>query len=389
MPRAKYKKRPDGRYQTKVYIGTEDGKPKYRYLYAATVAELERKAEELRYTHHKGGDVLSGDLPFSTWAERFLRLKESKVSPAYYSGIRSRTKFWCDALGNTPMSKITRSDLQMHLDGLSRPSPSRKKPAAKKTLVDYKCTAAAVFALAISDRAIYYNPAEHLEVDRHAEQTHRRALTAEEQRWILDTPHRAQTAAMIMMLAGLRRGELIPLQVRDIDLEQGTLDVSRSVGMINGRPQVKSGGKTPSAERVVNIPRQLIDYLRPVLAGRSPFDLVCADSRGHMFTDSGWKRMWDSYLLDLNIKHGTFVQKPTSKFDPKGVPFVIPRLTPHMLRHTCATNMVLAGMDAITVKAQMGHKDIQTTLNIYTHVTAKHQQSQVSKLDAYLSALIG
>lgn len=389
MPRAKYKKRPDGRYQTKIYIGVEDGKPKYKYLYATTVAELERKAEELRYTHHKGGDILSGDLPFRTWAERFLRLKKSKVSPAYYSGIQSRIKFWCEAVGDVPISKLTRSDLQMHLDVLAQKSPGTGKAAAKKTLSDYKRTVIAVFRLAISDRAIQFNPASDLEISELASSIHRRALTAEEQRWILDTPHRAQTAAMIMMLAGLRRGELIPLEVRDIDLECGTLQVARSVGMVNGRPQVKFGGKTPSAERVVNIPRQLIDYLRPILANRSPFDLVVTDSHRHMFTDSGWKRMWDSYLLDLNLKYGKFVQQPTSKFDPKGVPFVIPRLTPHMLRHTCATNMVLAGIDAITVKAQMGHKDIQTTLNIYTHVTAIHQQSQVSKLDAYLSALIG
>ncbi len=389
MPRAKYTKRPDGRYQTKVYVGIENDKPKYKYIYAATVAELERKAEEVRYTHHKGGDVLSGDLPFRTWAERFLRLKESKVSPAYYSGIQSRVKFWCETVGDVPISKLNRSDLQLHLDALAEKSPGTGKAAAKKTLSDYKRTAGAVFKLAMSDRAIQFNPAADLEISELATSSHRRALTAEEQRWILDTPHRAQTAAMIMMLAGLRRGELIPLQVRDVDLDRGTLAVTRSVGMVNGRPVVKSGGKTPTAERTVNMPQRLIDYLRPLLADRSPFDLVVTDTRGQMFSDTSWRRMWDSYLLDLNLKYGTFIQQPTSKFDPKGVPFVIPRLTPHMLRHTCATNMVMAGMDAITVKAQMGHKDIQTTLNIYTHVTAKHQQSQVSKLDAYLAALSG
>ena len=386
MSRAKYSKRPDGRYQTKVYVGAEDGKPKYKYVYASTVAELERKAEEIRYALHKGGDVLSGDLPFRTWAERFLRLKEGKVTEAYFGGIRSRVTYWCAVVGAVPISKLTRSDLQVCLDALAHKSNGTGKPAAKKTLMDYQRTAAAVFELAISDRAVTYNPAKYLEINRYAKQEHRRALTAEEQRWILDTPHRAQTAAMIMMLAGLRRGELIPLQVRDIDLDRGTLAVTRSVGMVGGRPQVKAGGKTPTAERMVNMPRRLIDYLRPLLADRSPFDLVVTDAKGQMFTDSGWKRMWDSYLLDLNLKYGTFIQQPTSKFSPKGVPFVIPRLTPHMLRHTCATNMVMAGMDAVTVKAQMGHKDIQTTLNIYTHVTAEHQQSQAAKLDAFFAA---
>lgn len=386
MPRAKYTKRPDGRYQTKVYVGIENDRPKYKYVYAATVAELERKAEELRYQLHKGGDILSGDLPFSTWAQRFLRLKEGKVTDAYFGGIRSRIDYWCDVVGDMPISKLTRSDLQVCLDALAKESNGTGKPAAKKTLMDYQRTAAAVFELAISDRAVNYNPAKYLEINRHAKQEHRRALTAEEQRWILDTPHRAQTAAMIMMLAGLRRGELIPLQVRDIDLDRGTLEVWRSVGMVGGKPQVKAGGKTTAAERTVNLPRRLIDYLRPLLADRSPFDLVVTDTKGCMFTDTAWRRMWDSYLLDLNLKYGKFIQQPTSKYDPKGVPFVIPRLTPHMLRHTCATNMVMAGMDAVTVKAQMGHKDIQTTLNIYTHVTAEHQQSQVDKLDAFFAS---
>lgn len=386
MPRAKYKKRSDGRYQTKVYIGSEDGKPKYKYIYATTVAELERKAEEIKYSLHKGGDILSGDLPFSRWAERYLRLKESKVVPAHFAGIRGRIEFWCSVVGDIPISKITRSDLQIHLDAVALRSPGTGKPAAKKTLIDYRRAAAAVFELAITDRALNYNPADKLEIDRNAEKKTRRALSDAEQRWILDTPHRAQTAAMIMMLAGLRRGELIPLQVRDVDLEGGTLSVYRSVSMVGGHPSVKDGGKTDAAERVINMPRALIDYLRPILANRSPFDYVCTDTHGRLLSDSAWKKMWESYLRELNLKYGKFTQPPTSKFDPRGVPFVIPRITPHMLRHTCATNMVLSGMDAITVKAQMGHKDIQTTLNIYTHVTAEHQQSQVNKLDAFLAA---
>lgn len=388
MPRAKYKKQPDGRYRTRIYLGEVDGKRKYKSVYALTIAELERKAEEIKYSLHKGGDILSGDLPFSTWAKRFLRLKEGKVAHVYFTGIRARVNFWCEAVGEMPISKITRSDLQVHLDQLARKNPTMGKPSSKKTLIDYRRTAAGVFDLAISDRALSYNPADKLEISEHAEKKERRALSAEEQRWILDTPHRAQTAALIMMLAGLRRGEVIPLQVRDIDFETGTLTVSRSVAIENGRFMVKDGGKSKNAKRTVNMPRTLMEHLRPLLDGRSPFDLVVTDTRGKMLSDTAWKRMWDSYLLDLNFKYGKFTKQPTSKFDPGGVPFVIPRLTPHMLRHTAATNMILAGMDAVSVQAQMGHANIQTTLNIYTHVTAEHRQSQVEKLDAFLSARI-
>lgn len=386
MPRIKYKKRPDGRYQARIYLGTENGKKKFKYLYASTVAELERMETEMRYSLHKGGDLFSGDLPFTTWAQRYLALKGGKVADVYYAGLQGRVNWWCAAVGDVPISKITRSDLQIHLDRLVQRNPHTRKPSSKKTLTDYRRTAAGVFELAITDRAINYNPADKLEISTNAAHGKRRALNDEEQQWILNTPHRAQTAALIMMLAGLRRGEVIPLQARDIDLDAGTITVVRTVAMVNGRPIVKDGGKSENAERVVNMPRALIEHLRPLLSGKSPFDLVITDTRGKLFSESAWKKMWESYLRDLNFKYGKFTVPPSSKFDPKGIPFVITRITPHMLRHTAATNMILAGMDAISVQAQLGHADIQTTLNIYTHVTAQHRQSQVSKLDAFLAA---
>lgn len=390
MPRAKYKKQPDGRYRTRIYLGEVDGKSKYKSVYAATIAELDRKAEEIKYSLHRGGNVFSGDLPFFTWAERYLRLKGGKVADVYYAGLQGRVNWWCVAVGNVPISKITRSDLQIHLDRLAQRNPHTRKPSSKKTLTDYRRTAAGVFELAITDRAINYNPADKLEISPNAEQGHRRALNDEEQQWILNTPHRAQTAALIMMLAGLRRGEVIPLQVRDVDLDTGTLIVNRAVAMANGHAIVKGAGKSKNALRTVNMPRTLIEHLRPLLTDRSPFDLIVTDTHGRMLSESAWKKMWESYLRDLNFKYGKFTVPPSSKFDPKGVPFIIPRITPHMLRHTAATNMILAGMDAISVQAQLGHADIQTTLNIYTHVTAEHRQSQVSKLDAFLTArLIG
>lgn len=390
MPRVKYKKRPDGRYQTKVYLGTDgDGKPQYKYVYATTVTELERKAEELRYSVHKGADIFSGDLPFRVWAERFLRLKKGKVAEVYYGGIAGRVDFWNASIGDLPISKITRSDLQVKIDNLAQYNHNTKKPTSKTTLMNYRNTVSGVFELAISDRAINYNPASRLEISDKAEKNHRRALTKEEQQWILDTPHRAQTAAMVMMLAGLRRGELIPLQVGDIDLNARTITVNKSVKMVNGLPVIKKGGKTAAATRKVDIPQRLVEYLAPLLRGHSPFDLLCTDTKGRLMSDIAFRRMWESYMRDLNLKYGKFTDRPKSKFDPKGIPMVIPHITSHMLRHTCTTNMVLAGMDVISVKEQLGHSNIQITLDIYTHVTAEHKKTQINKLDSYLASEIG
>ena len=68
---------------------------------------------------------------------------------------------------------------------------------------------------------------------------------------------------------------------------------------------------------------------------------------------------------------------------------VITPFTPHELRHTFCTTMFEAGMDAVTAKEQMGHADIQTTLSIYTHLSAKHKSIQADKLDAFYDNEVG
>lgn len=77
-----------------------------------------------------------------------------------------------------------------------------------------------------------------------------------------------------------------------------------------------------------------------------------------------------------------------SKYSPKGIPFVIPKITAHWLRHTFITLMYFAGIDILTAMQQAGHADIKTTMEIYTHLDSVYKVKQVSKLDDYLDKKI-
>ena len=118
-------------------------------------------------------------------------------------------------------------------------------------------------------------------------------------------------------------------------------------------------------------------------------------------SESAYRKMWSSYQAELNYKYGNFdgqIQldsktgkikkfvKPDSKYDPKGIPMVIPNITAHMLRHTFITNMYLAGVDALTACEQAGHEDVQTTLNIYTHLDGIYKKKEISKLNDFYAA---
>lgn len=384
MAKTRNKMRPDGRYQAKVYLGNQ----KYKYVYAATQKELNAKIDEVRTQLGKGLDVSAQRDTFGHWAASWLKLKKSEISDKKYRTYVSKEKY-IDHLYDMPLSKIRTQDIQEIIVDNSQLS--------EYTLKQIKGMCSQILQLAVDNRVIDYNPARAVRIPKSQPAESRRALTEEEQQWICDTPHRAQTAAMIMMYAGLRRGELIPLLWTDIDLEAGTITVSKSVEAVAGKLTVKSGAKSEAGRRTVYIPQKLVRYLRSVDRGSSL--LVCPSDKGSMMSDNAWKRLWDSYIAELNFKYGDFshvlvpnsmgeleqFRKPKSRFAPVKIPIVIPRITAHWLRHTYITMLYFAGVDVLTAKEQAGHSDINTTLSIYTHLDQQHKQRQISKLDEYLN----
>ena len=114
---------------------------------------------------------------------------------------------------------------------------------------------------------------------------------------------------------------------------------------------------------------------------------VVPDAKGCMMSENSFRRMWQSYMTQLNFRYGDFSAygSRTSVHDPKGVPMVIEGFTAHQLRHTYASILYMAGVDVVTAKELMGHADIQTTLEIYTHLSKTYKKKEVSKLDEYLA----
>ena len=180
---------------------------------------------------------------------------------------------------------------------------------------------------------------------------------------IIDTPHRCQTTAMIMLFAGLRRGELIPLTWNDIDLKNGYIKITKSVDLQSNSPILKEGGKTDAAFRLISIPTILKNYLK-IKKNESVTELVCPNVHGRMHSKSSFDKMWSSYMYTLNLKYG-YNNSIKSKCI-NDLPFKIQKFSSHYLRHTFATILYLQGIDVVTAKQLLGHKDVQVTINIYT-----------------------
>lgn len=391
MATTKNKRRADGRKQASIYLGIVDGRKKYKYVYAATDKELNRKLDEVRAQLGKGLDLSAQRDTVSYWWDNWLKIKQAEISDKKFRAYKAKEKYIRPVL-NMPVNKVHAMDIQgIIYDNMQ---------LADDTLRQIRNILRQVFQLAVINRVIDFNPADGVRMPKRKEpEGKRRALTAEEISWIENTPHRAQTAAMIMLYAGLRRGELIPLLWTDIDLEAGTISVTKSVEAEGSCLSIKKGAKTSAGERTVFIPEKLIRYLRETQRSSSLY--VCPSASGKMLTDSGWKRMWNSYIAELNYRYGDFdrvvvpnkegqlqtFQKPKSRFAPVKIPIVIEPFTAHYLRHTYITMLYFAGVDVLTAKEQAGHADIQTTMQIYTHLDKLHKQRQINKLNDYLSGV--
>ena len=385
MPKAK--RRADGRYCRQIYIGKgPDGKRKYHTVYAATAKEADHLAAEYRAALGRGLD------PHSK-ARTVKDLLDALISAKKAQGVGAS---WLRSLGNhrdhlqpiwtMQADKVRTADVQTMLNRLAG------EGLAHKTLGQIAGTLSAAFALAIPE-VVQYNPCDRAVVPAGAPPKRREWLDDERQAWVRDTPHRAQRAAMLMMLSGLRRGEATALTWADIDLDARTISVTKSWDFAAGRVK---GPKTAAGERVVHIPRLLADYLRDERETDPDTLYVVHTARGMRMTEIAWRRLWASYMADLNVKYGFFgtVNKHATRTkleddqERGALPIVIRTFTPHELRHTFCTLLYRSGVDILTARDQMGHSSVQVTQEIYTHLDKQYKAKKMEALDEYLAVSV-
>jgi len=388
MAKKKNTVRADGRIAVQVYLGEFEGKRKYKTVYGKNQKEAEAKAQELKSSMYRGIDITADRDTFELWMEAWCALKSTEVTYGRMESYKRSLKKY-EPLYSLPITRLKTADFQQIILTLAKENPNTGEPSAKSSLKQIRSVGLQVCQLAIDNRVMDYNPVGPVKIPRVPQGNIRRALTQEEQQWIIDTPHRAQTAAMIMMFAGLRRGELLALTWSDINFKDATIDINKTVEFINGQPVLKNTAKSKNSIRTINIPDILVDFLHEKKNICTDSVIVCPSAKGQLMSEISWRRLWDSYLTDLNIKYGNFRNQisgqPKSKFQPQGVPCVIPRFTAHWLRHTYATMLYFAEVDVLTAKEQLGHSDVQTTLNIYTHLDGKHKRKSMDKLNSYLA----
>lgn len=370
-------RRKDGRFAVSVSFTLSNGEKRRRFFYGNTQAEAKAKRDAFRNDVRAGMNTDWLDMSFRDYADHWLDMRRFRVkdSPAYKNTLRAYERYAdmaCGTIGCKRVRGVTMSDMQLIANSMAAKSSSY---IAKASSV-FK----GIFESARNDRIITFNPVSGVVFPKGAKGTHR-ALDSDEIIRVRTrrADHPFYLPVMLMLFAGLRRGELLGLKWSDIVLDEDTIKVRRAVYYTSNQPGV---GKPKTDAGTRDIP--ILKPLRDILPKDIPESGFVVGGGSSPVTLSKFNRLWRSFRhaheRELN---GLRSNTPTKTQRERWISLDI---RPHDLRHTFCTFLYDAGVDVKTAQAWMGHSDVKVTMGIYTHLSQTRKVTSLDSLTRYFSA---
>jgi integrase len=257
-------------------------------------------------------------------------------------------------LGGARLSEIRRVDVQDFADALC--ADALDASTVRNTLMPLRV----IFRRAVARGELAVNPTTGLELPAVEGTRERIASPAEAETLLAALPERHRALWATALYAGLRRGELLALRWEDVDLARGVIRVERSWDPQEGVVAPKSR----AARRTVPIANVLREHLveHKLRSGRHA-GLVFGTSATQPFTPSNvWRRARTAWTR--------------ASLEPIGL---------HECRHTFASLMIAAGVNAKALSAYMGHSSVTITYDRYGHLMPGSESEAAELLDEYLS----
>lgn len=380
----KYKKRKDGRYSTSTIIGyTDDGKPKRKTIYGRTIMELDKKVADFKSLQNKGIIINDDGMTVQQWSERWLELyKSDKAYNTYITYKRTIDNHITPNLGNIRLNSLKKHQIQELLNSIVKSGHQRTAELVKLTIRQ-------IVKQAIIEEYIYKDVTIGLSLPK-KKKPEKRALTEAEKKLIQKADFTIKERAFVDLLyyTGVRRGEALALTISDIDFVNKKVKMNKNLVMKDKTSEIKLSPKSEAGNRQIPIPNKLLDSLKNHISNNSSIYLFTMQN-GSLMTKSAFRRFWDNILDKINIAAGGSKFKRTDTLkdgSPPPLRLIAKDITPHIFRHTYATNLYYAEIDIKTAQILLGHSSIQMTMDIYTHLDNKKLSSSTDKLNAFFDS---
>ena len=267
--------------------------------------------------------------------------------------------------GDVLLSEIDSQKASAYLDYLKNERKNAQgKPLSPQTRKHHHSTLNLIFKYAIQRGHISANPIDGVispKLKRHKVDAFSKSETALFVGAVDELPLMQRTMYYILLTTGLRRGECFGLQWGDIDFTSGLMCVSRNVTYTTKSGAVVGEPKTENGYRTIPIAPKTLDLLERY---RQAEALAANDDFLFHSEESKTMPRDPSYIT----KHMKKLMKRCE----------LPNMSPHDLRHTCASLLLQGGADIKSVQDILGHADARTTLNFYARSDIAQMRASIN-----------
>ncbi len=256
-------------------------------------------------------------------------------------------------IGRTPLGDVQHRDIQRIADDLL--AEGRDPSTIRNALMPLRV----IFRRAAEDGDVAINPCTHLRLPAVRGRRERIASPEEAERLLAALPERDRPIWATALYAGLRRGELMALRWRDVDLANGVIRIERAY---DDKQHVQIEPKSRAGRRTVPIVGALRDVLVEHKATQDRADGLVFGGDRPFQPSNLWRRAQRAWRC--------------AGLEPIGL---------HEARHTFASVLIAAGVNAKAITTYMGHASIQTAYDLYGKLMPGSEAEAAALVDAFLA----
>lgn len=377
--------RKDGMYEYK-YLDNA-GKRKSVYSWKLTASDplpprrkacvpLREKEKQIQKDLYEGLRYEGGDITVLELVKKYVDQKRgvrhnTKANYNFVINIIAKEEF-----GQKRIDKVKLSDAKAWLIKL------QDDGRGYSTIHTVRGVVRPAFQMAVDDDLIRKNPFEfQLNTVVVNDSVTREAISRAEERaflkFVKEDKHFAKyyDGMFILFKTGLRISEFCGLTISDIDFKNNRINVDHQLQRTRDMRYIIEDTKTACGVRMIPMTPEVKECFERIISSRpKPKVEPMIDGRcGFLFLDKNEMPMvalhWEKYFQHVVEKYNRIYRVQ------------LPKITPHVCRHTYCSNMAKAGMNPKTLQYLMGHSDIGVTLNTYTHFKFEDAQAEVLLMD--------
>ncbi len=364
-------KRKDGRWEARYIISyDEEGKAKYKYLYARNYSEVKAKLLKAQ-----NGVMIVRDIEkhsnneiYEFWLREWLKSKKINIKESTYIRYRNIIEnHIMPELGKYPISKISTALIERFVsDKLTKGRLDGNGGLSPKTMSDILLIMKESFKYAQASGIITICSFDRVSIKRQNQEM--RVLSVSEQKRLLSVLltdlDRYKLGVFICLYTGIRIGELCALQWKNISLSEQTMKIEQTMQRLQDEDQnalhktkiIVTGPKSNAAIRTIPLPEFVTETIKSFDGSANAY--VLSGKCKTVVEPRTMQNRFKSYLNEAQIDDANF----------------------HSLRHTFATRCVEAGFDVKTLSEILGHSSVKITLDRYVHSSMQLKRSNMDKL---------